>query len=298
MKLKNLIFLFIFLELIGFLIVPSFSQPLLPHFFYGEVRIITSKGEIEAKDGTPIYAFIGEEVKGVTTVNKTRKWDYYLVVSDGKNGDLIKFKIGDRWADQTYTFISGGNTNLNLTVTLKERPAYPTRSTPSVSCTENWICSEWSPCYPNGTQYRNCTDLNRCGTTRNKPVEIQNCTYIPPTYCGDGICQSDENCSSCEIDCGRCPGIPLCGNNICEEDENCSTCPEDCGICSNETAITSAPQTKPSGLIGITGAIIGSVKSPTLRALIIVIIISVVIVIFRKYFYIEIEKREKKKRKR
>jgi subtilisin family serine protease len=51
----------------------------------------------------------------------------------------------------------------------------------SAVCEENWTCSSWSECYPNGTQYRTCKDLNNCNTTKNKPVEKQACTYTPAT---------------------------------------------------------------------------------------------------------------------
>jgi len=50
-------------------------------------------------------------------------------------------------------------------------------------CTEDWNCSYWSDCYPNNTQYRNCTDKNNCGTTTDKPITVQNCTYYSaPTF--------------------------------------------------------------------------------------------------------------------
>ncbi|MEM4366090.1 MAG: hypothetical protein QXN46_00625, partial [Candidatus Woesearchaeota archaeon] len=49
------------------------------------------------------------------------------------------------------------------------------------TCVENWSCSEWSECIPNATlgsgiASRKCIDLNRCGTTKNKPTENINCT--------------------------------------------------------------------------------------------------------------------------
>ncbi len=46
-----------------------------------------------------------------------------------------------------------------------------------------------------------------------------------PPFCGDGICNTFENYTSCSIDC---PAI--CGNDICEspEEDDCS-CPQDCG---------------------------------------------------------------------
>jgi hypothetical protein len=59
----------------------------------------------------------------------------------------------------------------------------PAGGAPLVSavCEENWTCSSWSECYPNGTQYRACRDLNNCNTTKNKPAEEQACTYTPAT---------------------------------------------------------------------------------------------------------------------
>ena len=41
-------------------------------------------------------------------------------------------------------------------------------------CTESWQCSEWSECV-DSQQTRTCIDENECGTTENKPEEIQSC---------------------------------------------------------------------------------------------------------------------------
>jgi len=41
-------------------------------------------------------------------------------------------------------------------------------------CTENWQCNNWGSCI-NNKELRVCTDLNSCGTTINKPVEIKSC---------------------------------------------------------------------------------------------------------------------------
>ena len=48
-------------------------------------------------------------------------------------------------------------------------------------------------------------------------------------FCGDGICESNESCSSCETDCGKCP--PKCGDGVCESTETCECCAIDCGSC-------------------------------------------------------------------
>lgn len=50
------------------------------------------------------------------------------------------------------------------------------KSTPA--CTENWVCSVWSECQPNGKQTRTCIDKNNCGTEKNKPEEIRDCVYV------------------------------------------------------------------------------------------------------------------------
>jgi len=44
----------------------------------------------------------------------------------------------------------------------------------SDSCEENWSCSDWSECI-DGTQNRTCVDLEDCGTTNKKPIEMQMC---------------------------------------------------------------------------------------------------------------------------
>lgn len=51
-----------------------------------------------------------------------------------------------------------------------------------------------------------------------------------PTYCGDGICDTDENLTSCSQDCS------VCGDTSCTGSETCSTCPADCGTCPASTS--------------------------------------------------------------
>ncbi|MCJ7817162.1 MAG: lamin tail domain-containing protein, partial [Candidatus Aenigmarchaeota archaeon] len=47
-------------------------------------------------------------------------------------------------------------------------------------CSPNWTCTSFSECQESGSQTRNCTDANKCGTSFGKPAESQNCTYTPP----------------------------------------------------------------------------------------------------------------------
>ncbi len=46
------------------------------------------------------------------------------------------------------------------------------------TCVENWNCGKWSSCSKQANQTRICTDLNFCGTTKNKFPTTQNCTYV------------------------------------------------------------------------------------------------------------------------
>ena len=101
-------------------------------------------------------------------------------------------------------------TDLNECGTVQNKPNETQECEYVPPCAENWTCTEWSECSPDGNQTRNCTDLNECGTVQNKPEELQGCTPIPTPFCGDEICQDDEDCSTCEADCGVCVerGLP------------------------------------------------------------------------------------------
>lgn len=63
--------------------------------------------------------------------------------------------------------------------------------------------------------------------------------------CGDGVCEGDEDATSCPEDC---PG-EVCGDGVCEGDEDATSCPEDCattecgdGVCEGDEDETSCPQ--------------------------------------------------------
>ena len=45
----------------------------------------------------------------------------------------------------------------------------------------------------------------------------------PPPECGDKICNGEETCSTCSLDCGACPppGGPICGNGAIDPGEVC-----------------------------------------------------------------------------
>ncbi len=67
-----------------------------------------------------------------------------------------------------------------------------------------------------------------------------------PASCGNGTCDSGENCFSCAADCscgdeqacsvvaGEC-AADTCGNGACDADENCLSCQADCGCSGGES---------------------------------------------------------------
>ena len=79
-------------------------------------------------------------------------------------------------------------------------------------CTENWVCNEWSKCLT-GTQTRTCTDSNACGTTANKPIELQTCTICSEnwkcdwTECLEGDIYSYPSCEDLNA-CGTTNNLP------------------------------------------------------------------------------------------
>ena len=44
----------------------------------------------------------------------------------------------------------------------------------SRECQESWFCAAWSDCRYN-IQRRACLDLNKCSTSKNKPITEQSC---------------------------------------------------------------------------------------------------------------------------
>ncbi len=50
-------------------------------------------------------------------------------------------------------------------------------SSTTTNCIEDWDCTGWLTCRPDGTQTRTCIDKNNCGT---QPPNIQECAYESP----------------------------------------------------------------------------------------------------------------------
>jgi len=82
-------------------------------------------------------------------------------------------------------------------------------------CEENWECTEWGIC-DSGVAWRECVDLNNCGTEINKPPENRSCSTTATGIVTLTILEIPE----------------ICGDNLCVKNETCASCPKDCGVCS------------------------------------------------------------------
>ncbi len=71
-----------------------------------------------------------------------------------------------------------------------------------------------------------CNNNNVCETSFGE--NSFNCAA--DCFCGDNICDSTEDSSSCPADCGAAPSAPtaVCGNGVCEATEDSSSCEVDC----------------------------------------------------------------------
>lgn len=47
-------------------------------------------------------------------------------------------------------------------------------------CRYEWVCTNWSICFPSGKQTRDCTNIGACSDTYKSPETEQNCTYPAP----------------------------------------------------------------------------------------------------------------------
>ena len=114
--------------------------------------------------------------------------DYYNISRDGNwtgkvNGSTLKFVDNDSLSVGEYTYTvyavdlvghNVGSAIKNVIEITTSGGVYRGGSINSFVCVENWSCGNWSDCVGNDMR-RICSDLNECGTEKDKPETYQEC---------------------------------------------------------------------------------------------------------------------------
>ncbi len=184
------------------------ATPGQPHQFFGSVSI----NGAAAPDGTVVTAQINSVVVETnTTLNGHYGYNDsgLFMIEDPYNdrpGKTIFFFVNGVATGTGIPFVNGDSTLLDLGITVSQPPSAPPSgggggggggySPPSTSsssttvvndtettveqtetCTEKWVCSEWSWC-EDGLKSRTCEDENGCNTDNNRPIESYPCTTV------------------------------------------------------------------------------------------------------------------------
>jgi hypothetical protein len=106
-----------------------------------------------------------------------------------------------------------------------------------IGCVE---CTSYEGCIgPGGQPPVNydgyCYEADGCACPDGLIISyLETCDEVVSQTCGNLICETNENCSSCSEDCGSCSS-QSCGDTFCSGFESCLTCSEDCGVCDVES---------------------------------------------------------------
>jgi len=173
-------------------------------------------------NSTPLYQDI-EVLEGEEYII-----DFGNYISEPDTGTLfvIKEVVGGTATAGDFTiYISGNNPSLT---------SFPGEESPGTMVTLG--LGVYSVTESTSSDYIGLFSADCAGTMtggETKTCTITNSFDYPP-YCGDEVCNGDEDCSTCPQDCGSCGGpgpSPRCGDGICNGDEDNNTCCEDCGSC-------------------------------------------------------------------
>jgi hypothetical protein len=144
--------------------------------------------------------------------------------------------------DSNQTRECTSNDSLNCTSPISEVQSCVSEN---ISCVENWTCSDWTNC-TNLNQTRTCTDSASCGTTTNKPVEIQSCVSENTTVCTEDIAYSAWSSCSNGNKARTVTNTSSCGNitTTTTENQTCTVACTENWTCINWSTCSSGNQTR------------------------------------------------------
>jgi len=181
-----------------FLLSLVLAVPSLPHTFIGTVTYSQNPGMNLA--GYDISASVGSYGLGI--VGKVAAGNTYEILIDpqGRTGE-ITFYVGGVEAEETEDYSWGGHTE-DFVLTIDEMP--------SNALCGNGIQEPGEQCDGTDLGVGTCENVlgivgatGILGCTNICTFEYSNCTA---PFCGDGVCNNGESCSTCSQDCGTCGG--------------------------------------------------------------------------------------------
>ncbi|MBW6442426.1 hypothetical protein K0A97_01425 [Patescibacteria group bacterium] len=184
------------------LFILGFFQTTIP-----ELEIMSGKN-INLREGKSVR-FILEDVTHTLRVISTNNNSASLTLES----DPIDF-ILEEGQEKKFNLNGAGTYNLKIKLIRIEEGTLEVyiKKINEAICTENWSCTIWSNCSQGGTQTRNCTDLNQCGTILSKPPITQECD---PLSCAENwSCTAWSTCSGNETQTRNCTDLNQCGTTL------------------------------------------------------------------------------------
>lgn len=188
--------------------------------YEAENTIDADNGRIFITRGQPTPGVNGSSLqvarvnfKGLAAVSGSAiTLDFTGVDANGDSGAILNDGLGS----DVLSAVSNGSYNIS-----------------AASCMENWTCTNWSAC-SNGQRIRTCSDSNSCGTTAQKPIEAETCSF--------SACSENWSCTAWS-DCSDNQRTRACADgNSCGTETDKPIFTQDCSLPTNTDSV--APNAK------------------------------------------------------
>ena len=166
--------------------LPGFQQADLVSFFQDAINYLKGNGNsvfTRARDlAIVLDSYFASDKDVWILVNKIRELEIRIQVLETTmervaSEAYCQAKI-DAMMEYNLTYVKcGENSTIYTRVNADEFGYNIVGYSTETQCNENWACTPWSEC-KDDIRERTCADVNKCGTTKNKPPEEQACIII------------------------------------------------------------------------------------------------------------------------